>query len=581
MSKVWFITGTSKGFGRIWAEAALERGDRVVATARDADTLTPLVEAYGDNVLALSLDVQDKAAIDAAVEQAHARFGRLDVVVNNAGYGLFGTIEEVTEEQARDQLETNVFGALWVTKAALPIMRAQGSGHIIQVSSIGGVNAFPGIGLYHASKWALEGFSQSLAAEVAGFGIKVTIVEPAGFSTDWRGPSAVVADPMPEYQAIRDYRAARAAETNDCRAGRPRGHRPGDPRARRRRRAAAARVLRHRHAGHDPRGVREAARQLGAVGPPGRRGPGRGEGMSFGFETTALEVVEGVDLSGKRAIVTGGASGIGIPTAEALVKAGAEVTLAVRDVTAGERVATQIGATDVRYLELAKLDSVEAFAAGWDGPLHILVNNAGVMAIPELTLNEAGLELQFATNHVGHFALAHGLHGALAAEGARIVSVSSAGHLRSPVIFDDLNFAFRDYEGFLAYGQSKTANVLFAVGATARWERDGIYANALMPGGIATALQRHQPPEYIERASAKRMRLKTPEQGAATSVLLAAHPSLEGVGGRYYENCAESAVVERRPSAARGRRRALRAGRRQRGPALGAVREAARRDVNR
>jgi NAD(P)-dependent dehydrogenase (short-subunit alcohol dehydrogenase family) len=265
----------------------------------------------------------------------------------------------------------------------------------------------------------------------------------------------------------------------------------------------------------------------------------------FGFETTALEVVEGVDLGGRRAIVTGGASGIGIPTAEALAKAGAEVTLAVRDIAAGERVATRIGATGVRYLDLAKLESVEAFVAGWDGPLHILVNNAGVMAIPELTLNEAGLEMQFATNHVGHFALAHGLHGALAAEGGRIVSVSSRGHQRSPVIFDDLNYAFRDYEGFNAYGQSKTANVLFAVAATARWARDGIYANSLMPGGIATALQRYQPPEYMERA-AKTMRLKTPEQGAATSVLLAAHPSLEGVGGRYYENCQESPVVDHR-----------------------------------
>jgi NAD(P)-dependent dehydrogenase (short-subunit alcohol dehydrogenase family) len=266
----------------------------------------------------------------------------------------------------------------------------------------------------------------------------------------------------------------------------------------------------------------------------------------FGFETTALEVVEGVDLTGKRAIVTGGASGIGIPTAAALAKAGADVTLAVRDVAAGERVATEIGATDVRYLELAKLESVEAFVRDWDGPLHILVNNAGVMAIPELTLNEAGLELQFATNHVGHFALAHGLHGALAAEGARIVSVSSSGHLRSPVIFDDLNFAFRDYEPFLAYGQSKTANVLFSVGATARWARDGITSNALMPGGIATALQRHMDPGYIDRARESGFRLKTTEQGAATSVLLAAHPSLEGIGGRYYEDCAEARVVDRR-----------------------------------
>jgi NAD(P)-dependent dehydrogenase (short-subunit alcohol dehydrogenase family) len=266
----------------------------------------------------------------------------------------------------------------------------------------------------------------------------------------------------------------------------------------------------------------------------------------FGFETTALEVVEGVDLTGQRAIVTGGASGIGVETARALASAGAEVTLAVRDVAAGERVATEVGATGgVAYLDLANLESVDAFARSWDGPLHILVNNAGVMAIPELTLNGDGLEMQFATNHVGHFALATGLHGALAAEGARIVSVSSTGHLRSPVIFDDLNFAFRDYEGFSAYGQSKTANVLFSVGVTARWASDGITSNALMPGGIATALQRYQPPEYIAQAS-KFMTLKTPEQGAATSVLLAAHPSLEGISGRYYEDCAESPVVERR-----------------------------------
>src|SRR5690348_9981392 len=215
MSKFWLITGTSKGFGRVWAEAALERGDRVVATARNADTLTPLVETYGDLVLPLALDVTDKAAIDAAVKQAHEHFDRLDVVVNNAGYGLFGTIEEVTEEQARAQVETNLFGPLWVTKAVLPILREQGAGHIIQVSTIGGINAFPGIGMYHASKWGLEGFTQSLAAEVKDFGIKVTLIEPAGFSTDWRGPSAVVADPMPEYEAVRNYRAARSNDRNE------------------------------------------------------------------------------------------------------------------------------------------------------------------------------------------------------------------------------------------------------------------------------------------------------------------------------------------------------------------------------
>lgn len=207
-SKVWFITGTSKGFGRIWAEAALARGDKVAATARDISTLQPLVDQYGENVLPLSLNVDDKAAVDAAVAQTIARFGRIDVAINNAGYGLFGTIEEVSESEARAQMETNFFGALWVTKAVLPQMRAQGSGRIIQVSSIGGVNAFATIGLYHASKWALEGFSQSLAAEVAPFGIKVTLVEPAGYATDWSGPSAKQAKPIEAYSEARAARAA-------------------------------------------------------------------------------------------------------------------------------------------------------------------------------------------------------------------------------------------------------------------------------------------------------------------------------------------------------------------------------------
>jgi NAD(P)-dependent dehydrogenase (short-subunit alcohol dehydrogenase family) len=210
-SKVWFITGTSKGFGRIWAEAALARGDQVAATARDIKTLQALVEQYGDEVLALTLDVTDKAAVDAAVAETIQRFGRVDVAINNAGYGLFGTVEEVSEAEARDQIETNLFGALWVTQAVLPQMRAQGSGHIIQVSSIGGLNAFPTTGLYHASKWGLEGFSQSLATEVAAFGIKVTIVEPGGYATDWSGPSAKHATTMPIYDGIRAARASARA----------------------------------------------------------------------------------------------------------------------------------------------------------------------------------------------------------------------------------------------------------------------------------------------------------------------------------------------------------------------------------
>lgn len=220
MSRVWFITGTSRGLGRVWAEAALGRGDKVAATARDVAALDDLADRYGDAILQLPLDVTEKSAVDQAVKTAHAHFGQLDVVVNNAGYGLFAMTEEVTEQQARAQFETNVFGALWVTQAVLPYLREQGSGHIIQVSSVGGLRAFPLLGIYNASKWALEGLSEALAAEVGGFGIKVTLVEPAGYATDWGGSSAVRSDSLPAYD---DVRASVAAYWS--------GTTPGDPQA--------------------------------------------------------------------------------------------------------------------------------------------------------------------------------------------------------------------------------------------------------------------------------------------------------------------------------------------------------------
>jgi NAD(P)-dependent dehydrogenase (short-subunit alcohol dehydrogenase family) len=201
-NKVWFITGSSRGFGRQWAEAALARGDRVAATARDPGTLADLVARYGGSALALELDVTDRAAAFDTVARAHEHFGRLDVIVNNAGYGLFGTIEEVSEQQARAQIETNLFGALWVTQAAIPFLREQHSGHFIQVSSIGGIVAFPGVGLYHASKWGLEGFSEALAQELAEFGVQVTIVEPGGFDTDWGASSAVRAEELDAYEGV-------------------------------------------------------------------------------------------------------------------------------------------------------------------------------------------------------------------------------------------------------------------------------------------------------------------------------------------------------------------------------------------
>ncbi|MCS7479655.1 SDR family NAD(P)-dependent oxidoreductase [Umezawaea endophytica] len=272
----------------------------------------------------------------------------------------------------------------------------------------------------------------------------------------------------------------------------------------------------------------------------------------FTRDNTAADVVEGIDLTGRRVVVTGGASGIGVETARALAAAGAEVTLAVRDVDAGHRTAADITATTggaalaVARLDLSDLDSVAAFTDAWTGPLHVLINNAGVMATPE-TRTPRGWELQFATNHLGHFALALGLHDALAqADDARVVSVSSSAHLRSPVVFDDLHFRERPYEPWEAYGQSKTANVLFAVEGTRRWAKDGITVNAVMPGGIRTGLQRHQSKEQMDAllaaasANGTAITWKTTEQGASTSVLLATSPLLKGIGGRYFEDNAEA-----------------------------------------
>lgn len=203
VSRTWFITGASKGFGRVWAEAALDRGDRVVATARDPDTLAPLVARHGDAVLALELDVTNRAEAFATVQRGATHFGSLDVVVNNAGYGHFGMVEELTEAEVRAQLETNFFGALWVTQAALPILRAQRSGHVLQVTSEGGIMAFPGIGAYHASKWALEGLSQSLSQELAPFGVHVTNVEPGPYATDWLAGGSRSSTPHSGYQGLR------------------------------------------------------------------------------------------------------------------------------------------------------------------------------------------------------------------------------------------------------------------------------------------------------------------------------------------------------------------------------------------
>lgn len=203
MAKTIFITGASRGFGKLWAEALLERGDKVVATARDIRSLDDLVRKYGQHILPLQLDVTDRAADLAAVRKAKEHFGSIDILINNAGYGLFGTVEETTEKEAREQMETNFFGLLWLSQAVLPVMREQGHGHIIQLSSILGLVSLPVLGLYNASKFAVEGLSETLATEVKGFGINITLIEPNGFATDWAGASAAHTVPMPEYEGVR------------------------------------------------------------------------------------------------------------------------------------------------------------------------------------------------------------------------------------------------------------------------------------------------------------------------------------------------------------------------------------------
>ena len=279
----------------------------------------------------------------------------------------------------------------------------------------------------------------------------------------------------------------------------------------------------------------------------------------FNAESTAAEVIAGVDLTGKRAVVTGGASGIGLETARALASAGAQVTLAVRNTDAGQRAAADIRATTgrddvaVARLDLTDRSTIDAFTAAWTGPLHILVNNAGVLALPERIITPEGWEAQFAANHLGHAALTLGLHDALAAaQGARVVVVSSSAHLLSPVVFHDIHFTSRPYDAMSAYAQSKTATVLFTVAIAKKWAADAITANALHPGGVVTNIQRHFDQATLRSVGAvdEHDRLlevppgwKTRQQGAATSVLLAASPLVEGVTGRYFDDCNEAVVV--------------------------------------
>lgn len=277
----------------------------------------------------------------------------------------------------------------------------------------------------------------------------------------------------------------------------------------------------------------------------------------FSASSTADDVLAGHDLSGLRTVVTGASSGIGAESARALAAAGAEVTLAVRNARAGAAVAAAISVSvggpppAVAVLDLADRSSVARFVDSWVGPLHLLLANAGVVT-GGLERTREGWELQFATNHLGHFALATGLHSALlegAADrgGARIVVVSSTAHMRAGVDLDDLHFERRDYDPQIAYAQSKTANSLFAVAATQRWAREGVVANTVNPGGVATGLQRSFTQSQKESLAAAEaagvFTYKTVEQGAATSMVAAVAPQLAHSGGHYLDDCQEAYTV--------------------------------------
>ncbi|UED84179.1 SDR family NAD(P)-dependent oxidoreductase [Streptomyces profundus] len=277
----------------------------------------------------------------------------------------------------------------------------------------------------------------------------------------------------------------------------------------------------------------------------------------FSAQATAREVIDGVNLSGRRAVVTGGASGLGAETVRALAGAGAQVTIATRRPGSAQPLIQELAAVDgagpvhAEPLDLSDLTSVDAFTRAWHGRLDILVANAGIMALPTRTLTAGGWETQLATNYLGHFALAVGLHGALREAGsARVVVVSSGAHRGDPFDFADPHFEDRPYDPWAAYGQSKSADILFAVGAR-RWAADGITANALNPGYILTGLQRHVDDDTMRAFGVMdgegRVRplsyYKTPEQGAATSVLLAASPLLAGVTGRYFEDNQQAPTV--------------------------------------
>lgn len=561
MSNTILITGASSGFGFETARFFQQQGWNVIATMRSPEKGTQLASL--ENVYVTCLDVQNQASIANAIEKGLARFGSIDALVNNAGYGLMGVFECASRQQIQKQFDINLFGLMDVTRAVLPYMRKQGHGSIINISSFGGQIGLPFGSLYNSSKFAVEGFSEALSHELYPLGIKVKLIEPGGVATNFRNSLDMIRNEVPAYDPLMSGFFNRYAQTT--------AHLPkatpqdvaqtifnavtdGSSHLRYPVGSDAEFYIQTKYTNPDPQFITIMRNYLSINNMENTLQQPVDNG--FTAASTAEDVIKGINLNGKTAIVTGGYSGIGLETARILSEAGAKVIVPARD-TAKAKSRLENLNVELEEMDLMNPASIDAFAERFNAtgrPLHILVNSAGIMAAP-LVRDSRGYESQFATNHLGHFQLTARLWPALQkADGARVVSVSSWGHRFSPVIFDDPNFNNREYDRIAAYGQSKTANILFAVQLDQSGRKHNVRAFAVHPGGIIdTDLSRHYSLDDLRSFGVldendkpildPSRQLKTVQQGASTSVWCATSPQLEGKGGVYCENNNISPVV--------------------------------------
>jgi len=508
-SKVWFITGTSRGFGRVWAEAALQRGDKVAATARTLADVADLTERFGDSVLPLALDVTDVDQVRQAVAQAHAHFGRLDVVLNNAGYSLVGTVEEAGEADVRAEFDTNYFGTLRVIQAALPLLRQQGSGHILGVSSTVGLVAFPIIGSYCASKWAFEALHESLAQEVKAFGIKVTLIEPGAYATEF-GKSAKRVDGMEAYADLRKQVMANLMNI----------FRSWTRKTRRCASSSATKIY--------PRCVpsTRTASPLGKHGKPyptPRKASRRNKPSLRSIKSIQRTKRENTMQDKPVALVTGANQGIGLQIAKDLTAHGFTVLVGSRNLENGETAAESVGA-DARALQLDVTDAASIAAAAERirsemGRLDVLVNNAAIsntrkgnLSLQEyakisLASNASLDEIRavWETNVFGVLAVYQAMLPLLReSSDARIVNVSSGvGSLTTNA---DPTYP---YHAFFSpvYPASKTALNAMTLAMMVELESTRIKVNLVSPGFTKTNLNGYEGLESVEEGSREVVRV--------------------------------------------------------------------------